>query len=44
MDASGKLEIALIQLVALADADTESGHSEDLEENDILSRSDVKQC
>ena len=43
MDASGKLEIALIQLVALADADTESGHSEDLEENDILSRSDVKQ-
>ena len=43
MDASRKLEIALIQLVALADADTESGHSEDLEENNILSRSDVKQ-
>ena len=43
MAESGKLEIALIQLVPLADAEQQPVVStEDLEETDILDRSDVK--
>lgn len=43
LSASGKLEIALIQLVPLAEAEVQPKSDEDLEEKDILSRSDVKQ-
>ena len=39
---SGKLEIALIQLVPLTDAAQQSEGNEDLAEEDILDRSDVK--
>ena len=39
---SGKLEIALIQLVPLTDAAQQPGADEDLEAEDILDRSDVK--
>ena len=43
LSASGKLEIALIQLVPLAEAEVQPKSDEDLEEKDILSRNDVKQ-
>ena len=43
LSASGKLEIALIQLVPLAEAEVQLKSDEDLEEKDILSRNDVKQ-
>ena len=42
LSASGKLEIALIQLVPLAEAEVQPKSDEDLEEKDILSRNDVK--
>ena len=43
LSATGKLEIALIQRVPLADAELQPHSDEDLEEQDILDRSDVKQ-
>lgn len=43
LSANGKLEISLIQLVPLAEADPQSEPDEDLKEQDILDRSDVKQ-
>lgn len=43
LSATGKLEIALIQKVPLAEAELQPHSDEDLEEQDILDRSDVKQ-
>lgn len=43
LSATGKLEIALIQLIPLAEAELQPQNDEDLEEQDILDRSDVKQ-
>ena len=43
LSATGKLEIALVQMVPLAEAELQPHNDEDLEEQDILDRSDVKQ-
>lgn len=43
LSATGKLEISLIQLVPLAEADQKPEPEEDLKDQDILDRSDVKQ-
>lgn len=43
LSATGKLEIVLIQMVPLAEAELQPHNDEDLEEQDILDRSDVKQ-
>lgn len=43
LSATGKLEIALMQMVPLAEADLQPQNDEDLKEQEILDRSDVKQ-
>ena len=43
LSATGKMEISLIQLVPLAEVDQQSEPEEDLKDQDILDRSDVKQ-
>lgn len=43
LSATGKLEIALVQMVPLAESELQPHNDEDLEEQDILDRSDVKQ-